>query len=382
MRLACVLCVFAALPAWADERWIASAEAPVAVPVSAAQRDRFGVGGMPALAVYRSLAPWILVGGRLRAGVLSDGPPPPAATSDPGLGGFGSLSLAMRLRAPDDVGRRGSGGWIEIAAGAGLTGKDVRPAWEAGLGWGFAAGSLDAGPSFRVLRVESPAGPMDPGSATIALVGLEVSFLDGAPPPRVLAQAAPPPPPSPPPPPPPEPETAMPEPDRDGDGIPDRADACPDEAETVNGVEDDDGCPDVGEFVVENDRIVLEETVLFDVNRARVKHSGQHVLEAIAALWRQHPEWTRMIVEGHADVRGTDEFNDWLSRTRAERVKAAMEGLSLSADRVDAVGYGSHRPRDPGRTEAAHQRNRRVEFVIVKQGGAEPSPPPVRTAQP
>jgi outer membrane protein OmpA-like peptidoglycan-associated protein len=212
---------------------------------------------------------------------------------------------------------------------------------------------------------------MDPGPATIALVGVEVTFLDASRPAHVLADArptTPPPAPAPPPPPAPEPVVAepAPPPDRDGDGIPDADDKCPDEAEVVNGVDDDDGCPDTGEFAVENDRIVLEETVLFDVNRARVKHGGQHVLDAIVALWRHHPEWTRMVVEGHADVRGTDEFNDWLSRTRAERVKVAMELLAVAPDRVDAVGYGAHRPRDPGRTEAAHQRNRRVEFVIVR----------------
>src|SRR5262249_56345665 len=171
----------------------------------------------------------------------------------------------------------------------------------------------------RVTGVEWGGGRGAPGAAGMALVGLEISFLDGARPATVLAQAAPPPAP-PPPPPAPEPEAAepepAPEPDRDGDGIADRADACPDEPETVNGVEDADGCPDVGEFVVENDRIVLEETVLFDVNRARVKHSGQRVLAAIAALSRQHPEGARMLAEGHADVRGTAGCDDWLSRHR------------------------------------------------------------------
>ena len=374
MRFALVLSLLAAVPAAADERWIASAEAPLAVPVSAAQRDRFGVGSMPAVAVYRSLAPWALVGARLRVGLLSDGAPPPSGMSDPGTGGFGSLSLALRLR-PAEVARRGSGPWIEVAAGAGLTGHDLRPAWEAGVGWGFAVGSLDVGPSVRVLRVEDSPGPMDPGSAMVGLVGIEIAFLDASARPKLLSVAAPvtraqavtpPPPPEPaaaPPPPEPAPDPRA---DADGDGIADGDDACPHQAETMNGVEDADGCPDVGTFVVENDRIVLAERVLFDWNRARVKHGGARVLEEIAALWHQHPDWDRIVVEGHADVRGSDAFNDWLSRTRAERVKAVLLSFGFRAEQVEAIGYGKRRPRDPGQGEAAHQKNRRVEFVIVK----------------
>jgi outer membrane protein OmpA-like peptidoglycan-associated protein len=373
--LATAACLLAAWPAAADERWILSTEAPVAVPVSAAQRDRFGIGGMPALAVYRSLAPWMLVGGRLRAGALSDGAPPPAGQADPKLGGFGSASLALRFRLDDDV-RRGTGPWIELAAGVGLTGHDVRPTWETGIGWGFAVGSIDVGPSLRLLRVESDSGPMNPGAATLGLLGIEVTFLDGAKrPPHVLAALTPTPMPTPPPlaPAAPLPSVAAPDPepatpaDRDGDGIPDADDACPDQPETMNGVEDQDGCPDEGAFVVQNDRIVLEERVLFDLNRARVKHSGRSVLRAIMTLFAQHPDWSHLVIEGHADARGKDTWNDWLSQTRAERVKTAMESLGLAADRVEAVGQGSHHPRDPGTTAAAYQRNRRVEFVIVRE---------------
>jgi outer membrane protein OmpA-like peptidoglycan-associated protein len=372
MKLAMAACLLAAVPAAADERWIVATEAPLAVPLSAAQRDRFGVGAMPALAVYRSIAPWVLIGGRLRAGVLSDGAPPPQGVADPKLGGFGSASLALRFRLADDS-RRGAGPWIELVGGAGLTGDDVRPAWETGVGWGFAVGSVDVGPSLRLLHVESDSGPMNPGAATVALLGLEVAFLDGSAKarPHVLAAmtpaagpvatSAPAPEPQPPPPPPPLPA------DRDGDGIADADDACPDEPETMNGVEDQDGCPDQGVFVVENDRIVLEEKVLFDVNRARVKHSGQRVLHAIMTLFAQHPEWSHLVVEGHADARGSDAWNDWLSATRAARVKVVMESLGLPPDRVEAVGKGRHFPRDPGTSAAAYQRNRRVEFVIVRK---------------
>jgi peptidoglycan-associated lipoprotein len=346
------LLLLAAAPALADERWLAVGDAPVAVPLSAAQRDRFGAGGMPSVGVYRSLAPWALVGARLRVGFLSDGPPPPSGMSDPGAGGFGSVSLAMRFRTSDG-GRRGSGPWLELAGGPGLTGHDVRPAWEAGIGWGLAVGSVDVGPSFRMLRVESSASALDPGTATVGLFGLEVTFFDaGGARPRVVqavrsitlpAQAPPPA-----------------EPDRDRDRIADREDPSPAEPEP----EPEQPSAD---FTIENDRIVLEEQVLFDRNRARVKHGGKRVLAAIAAVWRQHSDWQRLVVEGHADVRGSDAVNDQLSELRSERVKEALGALGFAAGQVEAIGYGRRRPRDPGASEAAHQRNRRVEFVIIKE---------------
>ena len=341
------LFLLAAAPALADERWLAVGDAPVAVPLSAAQRDRFGAGAMPSVGVYRSLAPWALVGARLRLGFLSDGPAPPSGMSDPGAGGFGSVSLAMRFRAGDG-GRRGSGPWLELAGGPGLTGHDVRPAWEAGIGWGLAVGSVDVAPSLRMLRVESSASALDPGAATVGLFGLEVTFFDGGARPRLVqavrsitlpAQ---------------EPPPA--EPDRDRDLIADREEPAPAEPEATS-----------AGFTIENDRIVLEEQVLFDRDRARVKHGGKRVLAAIAAVWRQHPDWQRLIVEGHADVRGSDEVNDQLSALRSERVKVVLGELGFAPDQVEAIGYGRRRPRDPGTSEAAHQRNRRVEFVIIKE---------------
>lgn len=378
MRLVPALCLLVAAPASAEERWTASTEAALAVPVSNAQRDRFGIGAAPALAVYRSLAPWMLVGARLRAGVLADGAAPPEGIADPGAGGYGSASLALRLRAPQRA-RRGSGPWLELAAGAAVSGRDVRGAWEAGLGYGFPVGAVDIGPSLRVVRVEDTRGPIDLGSATLGLVGVEVTFFDGGrAPARLAAAPAPRPvaarPPAPPPAPPPEPPVVAVPNDADDDGVIDGADRCPDEPETVNGIDDEDGCTDSGEFVMVDDRIVLEEHVLFDRNRARVKRRGKRVLAAIAALWRQHPEWTHIVVEGHADVRGSDAFNDWLSRERAARVKAALATVGFAPEQVEVTGYGRSRPRDPGRDEAAHQRNRRVEFVVVRsQRGDAPA---------
>ncbi|MCA9615036.1 MAG: OmpA family protein, partial [Myxococcales bacterium] len=166
-------------------------------------------------------------------------------------------------------------------------------------------------------------------------------------------------------------EDGCPDPDNDADGILDRDDACPNEPEVVNGVDDQDGCPDEGLIQLLDDRIVLEERVLFDFERARVKHAARPVLDAIVELVRQHPEWALMRVDGHADVRGDADFNRRLSERRARNVMRALVERGLAAERLEFRGFGSERPRDHRRTEEAHQRNRRVEFVIVARRGAD-----------
>jgi outer membrane protein OmpA-like peptidoglycan-associated protein len=167
--------------------------------------------------------------------------------------------------------------------------------------------------------------------------------------------------------------------DPDRDGILDPDDQCPTVPEVVNGVDDLDGCPDEGLIELIDDRIVLEETVLFDFERARVKSSARAVLQAIITLYRQHPEWTRLRIEGHADVRGNTEFNQRLSERRAANVRAALVTLGIPAEIIESVGFGATQPRDSGTNEEAHQRNRRVEFVVVSRhrAGEPGATPPV-----
>ena len=162
-------------------------------------------------------------------------------------------------------------------------------------------------------------------------------------------------------------EDGCPDPDNDQDGIADQDDSCPNDAEIINGVEDKDGCPDEGLITFVDDRVVLEERVLFDFNRSRVKHSARPVLQAIVELWRQHPEWNQLRVEGHADVRGDPEWNQELSEMRAQRVRNFLVSLGIPGGTIEAVGFGASKPRDNRDTGDAHQRNRRVEFVVLSR---------------
>jgi outer membrane protein OmpA-like peptidoglycan-associated protein len=322
------------------ERWFV-AEVPAAVPVSEPQSSTFRTGIMPAFGFYSDVAP-LSLGLRLRVGVLRDGPAPADHRTDPGMGGLGTAGFAVRLGA--------GGGWVEGVAGGGYTGHDLVPAVEVGAGWAFPAGSFDIGPSVRYMRVISRDEMATLGSASLLLIGVELRFgAHPAPPVRIARIAA-----VPRSAPPPEPLVL----DRDPDRIIDHESSCE---------LDDNGCEIAEHIFLKNDRIVLEERVLFDVDRARLKTAGRGMIADIARVWSTHPEWQRLTIEGHADVRGSDAYNLELSLHRANSVRTAFIELGLDPSRIEAVGYGRSRPRDPGQTEAAYQLNRRVEFVIERE---------------
>jgi outer membrane protein OmpA-like peptidoglycan-associated protein len=372
----------------ADDRWRPVLELPAAFPLSQPQRSLFGAGALPAISLYRPLSPHLLGGVRLRAGAFANGPAPAdRSLRDPGVGGLGTLSIAVRARPlPFPQEGRARGPWLEVAGGAGFTGRLLRVTAEVGAGWHFRAGPrLRLGPTVRYLQVIQPADALEGRDARIGLVGLEA-----------LLEHEPPPPPAP------LPEIEIrvvdadhdgiidrldrcphepedldgfqdddgcPDPDNDGDGITDDVDRCPDQAETVNGVEDQDGCPDVGLIVLIRDRVSLEERVVFD-NRHRVRASARPYLAAVIELWHQHPDWNRLIVEGHSDAAGADPDDDWLAGPAAGRLRSALVKLGMPAQRLQLRADG--RPRSKRSRPLAPQ-TRRVELIV---GKAPPAPAP------
>jgi outer membrane protein OmpA-like peptidoglycan-associated protein len=142
--------------------------------------------------------------------------------------------------------------------------------------------------------------------------------------------------------------------DPDHDAIVDGDERCPVE-----------GCVGTASFVVKDDRIVVPERVLFDLNSARVKHSGRDVIREFAKVLRDHPDWTHVTIEGHADVRGPEAYNATLSQSRADHVRDVLVRAGITPERIDAVGFGSTRPAVAGDDAGALQRNRRVEFVLT-----------------
>ena len=157
-----------------------------------------------------------------------------------------------------------------------------------------------------------------------------------------------------------------PDPDNDKDGIPDVVDKCPNEPETYNGFEDEDGCPDKGLVVIDKDNILILKKIQFKTASAEILPASNEILDAVATTLNHHPEFTLVEVAGHADERATDEYNLKLTQDRVNSVMAALVLRKVDRKVLRAKGYGEFCPEDPAHNDAAWEKNRRVEFKIVK----------------
>ena len=105
--------------------------------------------------------------------------------------------------------------------------------------------------------------------------------------------------------------------------------------------------------------------VLFDYDSARIRPSEESKLQAVAAYVKSNPG--KLVVEGHADERGTAEYNRALGERRALAARDELVKSGVDTSRISTVSYGNERPADTGHDEAAWAKNRRCEFVVVNQ---------------
>ncbi len=102
----------------------------------------------------------------------------------------------------------------------------------------------------------------------------------------------------------------------------------------------------------------------FDYDKFFIREDAKPVLEA-NARWLN--KWTsvRILIEGHCDERGTEEYNLALGEKRAKSTQDYLISLGVSADRMKILSYGKSQPIDPGHNETAWQLNRRAQFLLI-----------------
>lgn len=108
--------------------------------------------------------------------------------------------------------------------------------------------------------------------------------------------------------------------------------------------------------------------VLFDTAKSTLKPGAQTVMERVAGFMQKNPE-TKVMIEGHTDSRGSDEYNQELSRQRAEAVRDALASRGIDRNRVEALGKGEGFPVASNDDSAGRQQNRRVEIVFSDRDG-------------
>jgi peptidoglycan-associated lipoprotein len=112
------------------------------------------------------------------------------------------------------------------------------------------------------------------------------------------------------------------------------------------------------------DRATLEERISFDFDQWDLTRAARETLSAKAEILRRVPN-VSLRIEGHADERGSDEYNLALSHRRAASAMRFLVNQGISQERLETIGYGEERPVDSDENEAAWARNRRDEFRVI-----------------
>ncbi len=117
------------------------------------------------------------------------------------------------------------------------------------------------------------------------------------------------------------------------------------------------------ERVGEGIQVTFDSGILFDVGASTLRTAAQQNLRELAASLEDY-EGTDVLVVGHTDSTGEEDFNQTLSERRADAARNFLVGANLESGRVTALGRGEIEPVDTNDTDAGRQANRRVEIAI------------------
>lgn len=112
-------------------------------------------------------------------------------------------------------------------------------------------------------------------------------------------------------------------------------------------------------------------TVYFEYDKSAIQAAEAGKIGPVIEFLKSHAD-NNLLIEGHCDERGTEEYNRALGERRALALRERVTAAGISGERVTTVSYGEDRPADPGHDAAAWSKNRRGEFILLvpSKGGA------------
>ncbi|MDD5132622.1 MAG: OmpA family protein [bacterium] len=118
----------------------------------------------------------------------------------------------------------------------------------------------------------------------------------------------------------------------------------------------------------------ITSAVLFDFDKSKLKEEALQVLPDVVKLLQMYPA-NKVLIEGHTDSVGSDEYNQKLSTRRATSVYNYFVQQEVDKERMEKKGYGETRPVASNRTNTGRSLNRRVEVILLKEPETEQSAP-------
>ncbi|MCB1163415.1 MAG: OmpA family protein [Candidatus Krumholzibacteriia bacterium] len=118
------------------------------------------------------------------------------------------------------------------------------------------------------------------------------------------------------------------------------------------------------ERIGEGIKVTFDSGILFAVNKADLSAPAQENLTKLSAILQKYDE-TNILIEGHTDSDGTEEYNQALSERRAGSVAAFLAEHQVASGRMSPVGYGEIQPIASNDTAEGKAANRRVEVAIM-----------------
>jgi outer membrane protein OmpA-like peptidoglycan-associated protein len=148
-------------------------------------------------------------------------------------------------------------------------------------------------------------------------------------------------------------------PDKDKDGIPDELDKCPDIAGTV----ENNGCPEIKAEIKQKVDHAAKE-IYFAFASADIEDKSLKALDDVVTILKEDPA-IKLKIEAHSDNKGTFVKNIYWSEKRAKAVADYIISKGISANRINAKGYGDTHPIADNATEEGRAKNRRVEMQLL-----------------
>jgi peptidoglycan-associated lipoprotein len=117
----------------------------------------------------------------------------------------------------------------------------------------------------------------------------------------------------------------------------------------------------------------LTSMIFFDYDRSDIRPDDAANLDRKGAILQANSS-AKIRIAGHADERGSDEYNLALGSRRAAAAKRHLENKGVDGGRIETISYGEERPLQQGADEGAFAQNRRDEFTVISGGSALMAP--------